>query len=172
MFVVPRALFLPLATWELYKSLLAILHRGSFRTQHGRNQFELHQMCGPETPRVTLPGAAMAALFKDRIFLAYVFFEDLRSGHTAITLKAGEKMRENPDILSQASEVRIHQYGQLLKDPGNAVIHRSPVSVNGEQCGCLTKLVVTTGKMGIIGRGISISDRNDDVLASGVIGWN
>ena len=116
----------------------------------------------------------MAALFNEKGLSGYVSFEAQGSDGIYISILPGATDQENDKIVpsNQPSDLRIHMYGQSLEEKRNSILHQYPLVMKDGQTGCSAKGPISASKEGIIGRGISIVDRQGRNLGSGIIGWN
>ena len=131
-------------------------------------------MCGSGERQATVPGAAMAALFNEDGLSAYVSFEVKSSGKVAVGVIPNSESKHKALITpsNQLSNLRIHRYGQRLDDRANTILYQYPLLASGAGLCCQARLSISADEMGIIGRGISISDQDGKELCAGIVGWN
>lgn len=116
----------------------------------------------------------MAAMFNEDGLSAYISFEVKSSGNVAVgVIPNSESKHKTLTIPSnQSSNLRIHRYGQRLDDRANSILYQYPLLALGASLCCDARLSISADEIGIIGRGVSISDQDGKEICAGIIGWN
>lgn len=129
-------------------------------------------MCGEEHPRTDRAGEAMAALFDHHRAVGCIYFERQANEQTKVTLNTAIiPDRPGHDVFSSAHQLHIHKYGAVPSGISNPVLFSTIFEDNG-QIASTSKLLLSAVEGGVMGRGVSIVNASNNVLAAGIIGWN
>lgn len=116
----------------------------------------------------------MAAVFRNHAPVGCIHFRHTARGKAILMNMTVVSEAEKPLLASNEHvlNVRIHKYGVHSVDINNPVLHHFVLCSNQSKIRCDSMSILSVSESGVIGRGLSIVDKDGVCFGSGIIGWN